>query len=322
MSPVRIAAVLIPIIFLSACGPADEPVEGRPEWVLVIHGGAGVMSRDGLSDSRQAYAAGLKAALDAGAAVLDRGGSALDAVETVLVLMEDDPLYNAGRGAVYTLDGGHELDASIMNGADHANGAVTGVTTVRNPIRLARLVMERSKHVLFAGPGAEEFANSTDLPRVENRWFDTEERRKALEKAGTVGCVALDRNGDLAAGTSTGGLTGKRFGRVGDSPIVGAGTWADNRTCAVSCTGTGEEFIRYGVAQRVGDMMEYGGFTLAEASEQVVHGILQEGDGGLIALDRSGNAVMVYNTGGMFRGIASSDGKFEVAIWDETEPIP
>ena len=322
MPSARTAVVLIAVLFLSACGPPEEETAGMPEWVLVVHGGAGVMSREHMAESLQDYAAALRAALDAGAEVLDRGGSALDAVEAVLVLMEDHPRFNAGRGAVFTFKGGHELDASIMNGSDHATGAVTGVTTVRNPIRLARQVMERSVHVLFAGEGAEAFADSTDLPRVENTWFDTEERRKAWEKLGTVGCVAMDRNGDLAAGTSTGGLTGKRFGRVGDSPIVGAGTWADNRTCAVSCTGTGEEFIRYGVAQRIGDMMEYGGMPLLEAAEQVVYGILQEGDGGLIALDARGNVAMVYNTEGMFRGVASSNGRFDVAIWDETEPAP
>ncbi len=322
MLSARTAVVLFAALFLSACSPLEEQVAGPPEWMLVVHGGAGAMSREHMADRRQDYAASLQAALDAGAELLNRGGSALDAVEAVLVLMEDDPRFNAGRGAVYTWEGRHELDASIMNGTDHATGAVTGVTTVRNPIRLARMVMERSQHVLFAGEGAEAFADSTDLPRVENNWFDTEERRKAWEKLGTVGCVALDRNGDLAAGTSTGGLTGKRFGRVGDSPIVGAGTWADNRTCAVSCTGTGEEFIRYGVAQRIGDMMEYGGLSLLEAAEQVVHGILQEGDGGLIALDARGNVAMVYNTGGMFRGVASSDGRSETAIWDEAEPAP
>ncbi len=326
MQPARITAVVLSVLVVLACGPAGQPAPEPPDWILLIHGGAGVISPDTAADERERYAAGLRSALAAGRDVLDRGGSAVDAVEAVLMLMEDDALFNAGRGAVFTWDGTHELDASIMDGAGHGCGAVAGVTTVRNPIRLARLVMDRSDHVLFAGEGAEAFADSTAVERVDNHWFDTARRREALEKKkagqdrlGTVGCVARDRAGDLAAGTSTGGMTGKRFGRVGDSPIVGAGTWADNGTCAVSCTGIGEEFIRYGIAQRIGDMMEYGGLSLQEAADQVVHHILEEGDGGLIALDADGNAVMAYNTIGMFRGAASSAGRFEVAIWDEPE---
>jgi beta-aspartyl-peptidase (threonine type) len=285
------------------------------------------MSREGLADRRGDYAAALRAALDLGGAVLADGGSAVDAVEAVIVAMEEDTLFNAGRGAVYTWEGRHELDASIMRGADHATGAVTGVVTVRNPIRLARLVMEKSRHVLFAAEGAEAFAGAMGVERVENAWFDTERRRRAwrrmrtdAEEKGTVGCVALDRDGHLAAGTSTGGLTGKRFGRVGDSPLVGAGTWADDGTCAVSCTGVGEEFIRFGIAQRVADLMEYAGLPVAEAAERAIHGMLQPGEGGLIALDARGNAATVYNTNGMFRGVASADGRREVALWDEPEP--
>ncbi|MCD4750822.1 MAG: isoaspartyl peptidase/L-asparaginase [Thermoanaerobaculales bacterium] len=318
----RFATVFLLLFLTLSCGEAPQ----SPEWALVIHGGAGVISRDQLAESRQEYVDGLRSALATGQRILAAGGTSLDAVESVLAAMEDNPLFNAGKGAVYNWDGGHELDASIMNGADHACGAVAGVTTVKNPIRLARLVMERSRHVLFGADGAEAFADAMEMDRVDPTYFDTERRRESWEnfredqeKHGTVGCVALDVSGNLAAGTSTGGLTGKRFGRVGDSPIIGAGTWADNRTCAVSGTGVGEEFIRHGVAQRIADLMEYAGLGVTEAAEKVVHGILQEGDGGVIVLDAKGNAAMVYNTNGMFRGRASSDGLLEVLIWDEVE---
>lgn len=318
MRPARAILIIAAVLLSPSCRSPAPSQASPPDWVLVVHGGAGVISRDSLAGLREGYLDSLEEALTAGSLILEEGGSALDAVEAVITLMEDDARFNAGKGAVFTWDGDHELDASIMDGAGHRCGAVTGVTTVRNPIRLARLVMERSDHVLLAGEGAEEFAGSQGVERVANDWFDTDRRRKALEnKLGTVGCVALDRHGNLAAGTSTGGLTGKRFGRVGDSPLVGAGTWADNGTCAVSCTGTGEEFIRYGIAQRVGDMMEYGGLTLAEAADLAVHHVLKKGDGGLIALGAGGEVVMTYNTLGMFRGVASSDGRFQVSIWDE-----
>ncbi len=306
-------------------GKADGP---RPEWVLVIHGGAGVFPRDVNEEVRRGYLEGMGAALDAGKEILAEGGSSLDAVEAALSLLEDDPRFNAGKGAVFNHDGKHELDASIMNGADHACGAVAGVTTVRHPIRLARLVMERSRHVLFAGEGAERFADAAGVERVPNEWFDTPRRmeswkryKEQVKKYGTVGCVALDRDGNLAAGTSTGGLTGKRFGRVGDSPIIGAGTWADNDSCAVSCTGTGEEFIRYGVAQRVGDMMQYGGVSLEEASAEVIGQVLSEGDGGLIAVDRFGHVAMAFSTPGMLRAVADSTGRSEIRLWGPDEPL-
>ena len=315
------------LLILNLSCRVDPPVEHTPpEWSLVIHGGAGVMSREKLADTKSEYVQSLRQALTIGAGTLTRGGTSLDAVENVLVFLEDDPLFNAGKGAVFNWEGSHELDASIMNGADHACGAVAGVTTVKNPIRLARLVMEESPHVLFAAAGAEAFADTTEVERVDPSYFDTEERRESLEKYrgqeekfGTVGCVALDVHGNIAAGTSTGGMTGKKFGRVGDSPIVGAGTWADNATCGVSCTGTGEEFIRHGVAQRISGLMEYAGLSVADAAEKVVNGILREGDGGVIALDGKGNVAMVFNTNGMFRGSVSSDTPAEVAIWDEIE---
>lgn len=323
-----VVGVSISVVFC-ACAPSPQSssVEQSPRWAIAIHGGAGVIDSTKLGHLAPEYVDGLQRGLDVGVAILDSGGTSLDAVEEVLSVMENNPLFNAGKGAVFNWEGEHELDASIMNGRDRACGAVTGVRTVKNPIRLARMVMERSKHVLFAGAGAESFANQMAVERVDPSYFFTQRRyeswqkmREKAEELGTVGCVALDRDGQLAAGTSTGGLTGKRFGRVGDSPIVGAGTWADNATCAVSCTGTGEEFIRHGVAQRIADLMEYRGATLHEAVAEVVHEVLREGDGGVIALDGRGNIAMEFNTGGMFRGAATSDGRSEVAIWDDPEP--
>ncbi|MEE4200164.1 isoaspartyl peptidase/L-asparaginase family protein, partial [Erythrobacter sp.] len=255
---------------LALCLPssltAQPAEEGEPRWSIAIHGGAGTLDPDVMSPERRAaYEAALQNALDAGAAILADGGSAIAAVRAAIVPMEDDPLFNAGRGAVFTWDGVNELDASIMDGRDRSAGAVTGVTSIKNPILLADSVRTESEHVFLMGEGAEQFAATQDIETVGSEWFATEARRQSLErmkaeemsaldvdtKFGTVGAVALDMDGNLAAGTSTGGMTGKRWGRIGDAPVIGAGTYADNRACAVSATGWGEYFIRVGVSQEI-----------------------------------------------------------------------
>ena len=302
--------------------------------VLAIHGGAGAMERGSMSAEReQAYRTKLEEALKTGYAVLQQNGSSLDAVEAAIQVLEESPLFNAGRGAVLTNEGTAELDASIMDGKTLTAGAVAGVKRVKSPIQLARMVMERSPHVMFAGEGAEVFAREQGLELVPNEYFRTEERVKQLqrmkesgaarfesepfEKYGTVGAVALDEAGNLAAGTSTGGMMNKRFGRIGDSPIVGAGTYADNTTCAVSSTGHGEYFIRGVVAYRISALMQYGGLSLAESAAAVIHGTLTEmgGTGGVIALDREGNVAMPFNTTGMFRGYITESGETKVLIY-------
>jgi isoaspartyl peptidase/L-asparaginase-like protein (Ntn-hydrolase superfamily) len=308
-------------------GVARSPGGRPPDYAIAIHGGAGSFPQQNDPVEREAYTASLRAALEAGVAILDGGGTSLDAVESVIRILEDDPLFNAGRGAVYTNDGRHELDASLMDGASLACGGVAGVTRVKNPISLARLVMERTPHVLLAGPGADQFAKLEGVDLVDQEYYHTErrllqlQRRQDRERAvdrehGTVGAVALDRRGNLAAGTSTGGLTGKQHGRVGDSPLIGAGTFAKNATCAVSGTGTGEEFIRHGVARSISDHMEYGGLSLQAAADQVVLGTLEPGDGGIIAVSHAGELVLVFNTEGMARGAADSRGRFEVHFGD------
>lgn len=316
-------------------GPADDTAAiARPAWALAIHGGAGVIPKTMDEEVKASYLAALEAALGHGRDLLAAGGASLDVVEAVVRLLEDDPRFNAGKGAVYTHEGRHELDAAIMDGRTLAAGAVTGVTAVKNPISLARLVMERSRHVLLAGAGAEAFAAEHGVERVDPAYFDTERRYRQWQEAlakereeavasaggergvGTVGAVALDRRGDLAAATSTGGLTNKSWGRVGDTPIVGAGTYANNATAAVSCTGTGELFMRNLVAHDVSALVEYRGLSLQAAAEAVIHGKLQPGDGGLIAVGRDGSIALVFNSGGMFRGAADAGGRFEVAIWE------
>lgn len=316
----------------AASGP-DGPREDRSgRFAIAIHGGAGVIDRASPEGERTAYVAALERALREGRDRLARGDAALDVVEGVVRILEDDPLFNAGKGAVFTATGEHELDASIMDGRTLSCGAVAGVRTVRNPISLARLVMERTPHVMLAGDGAEQFATSMGVQRVDPAYFDTPQRRKAYEtwrqsqkqvdpaqprSRGTVGCVALDRAGNLAAATSTGGMTGKRFGRVGDSPVIGAGTYASNETCAVSCTGTGEEFIRHAAAFQVSAIMRYAGADVESAARTVIFERLKPDDGGLIALSRDGRIAMPYSTAGMFRGAADSTGRFTVAIWEE-----
>ena len=297
-----------------------------------------------------AYRASLQAALDAGRKVLEDGGEALDAVEAVIVRLEDDARFNAGRGAVFTWDETHELDASIMDGRDRDAGAVAGVTGIRNPILLARKVMTDSPHVMLAGEGAEEFASEHGLEVVPNEWFDTDFRRRSLErmkadklsaldvdvKFGTVGAVALDTHGNLAAGTSTGGMTGKRWGRIGDAPIIGAGTYADNRSCAVSATGWGEYFIRVGVAHEICAKLRidrdwlnqlangvapspvWNAFKSQRVADEVMADVKKlGGDGGIILVTPDGHALYSFNTAGMYRGRATSEGVNEVAIYGD-----
>lgn len=306
---------------------------------LVIHGGAGVIERERLdADAERAIRADLDAALDAGQDLLSRGGSALDAVEAAVRALEDSPRFNAGHGSVYDAGGRHELDASVMEGHTRRAGAVAGVSTIRNPVSLARAVMEHSPHVLLVGAGAEAFADTrSEIARVANAWFDTEHRHDELELAqareradgddagdlkgryfGTVGAVALDARGHIATATSTGGMTNKRWGRVGDTPLVGAGTWADER-CGVSGTGWGEFFIRGAVAHDIAARMAYRGDTLQEAADAVILEMVPGlgGDGGAIALDRDGNIAMPFSTVGMYRGWVRPDGSRGTAIFRE-----
>jgi beta-aspartyl-peptidase (threonine type) len=311
----------------------------QPRWGLVIHTGAGNFTLESLGDRREPMRAAMTAALEAGYEVLSGGGSGLDAVQAALVLLEDSPHFNAGKGAVFTHEGTHELDASIMDGATRKAGAVAGVTRIKNPIRLARLVMEKSPHVMLTGAGAEAFAaDQGGIEFVENGYFRTERAWQALQRAldeerqrvkkgasahpvmekdapsayfGTVGAVALDRLGNLAAGTSTGGMTNKRFGRVGDSPIVGAGTYASNDSCAISATGHGEYFIRYTVAHDICARVQYTGLGVQAAADEVVLKVLRAagGEGGVIGLDRAGNVALSFNVTGMGRGYVGPEGK-------------
>ncbi len=316
-------------LLVSAPALAHEP----GAWSLAIHGGAGTLLRENMTAEQEAdYRAALQQALDAGAQVLRDGGSAMDAVEAVIVLLEDDPKFNAGRGAVFTWDGRNELDAAFMEGRTRAAGAVAGVTTVRHPIRLARKVMEDGRHVFLSGAGAEQFAGENGLELVAPEWFATEHRRRQLEamkaqnlsaldiefKFGTVGAVAVDQTGDMAAGTSTGGMTGKRWGRIGDAPVIGAGTYADNRACAVSATGSGEYFIRVGVAREICSRMRLKGEDAQTAADRVMDEVGDlGGDGGVIVASPGGEAVFSFNTPGMYRGRATSKGLNEVAIFAE-----
>ncbi|MEZ5693777.1 MAG: isoaspartyl peptidase/L-asparaginase [Altererythrobacter sp.] len=354
------------VAFLVAFSPAVQAQDDAdaPRWSIAIHGGAGVILRENMSAEQQAeYEAALQAALDAGAEVLRNGGSAMDAVKAAIVPMEDDEKFNAGRGAVYTWEGRNELDAAIMDGSDRSAGAITGVTTVKNPILLADAVRSDGRHVFLSGPGTEEFAGDKGLELVDPTYFGTERRKEALErmkakqlsaldvdhKFGTVGAVALDSHGNLAAGTSTGGLTGKRWGRIGDAPVIGAGTYADNRSCAVSATGAGEYFIRVGVAREICTRLRYRfrseidaaqatvpldeeGFPtyivhasemelMAEQVQEEADAVMDDvailgGDGGVIVVTPDGHAIFSFNTPGMYRGRANSEGLNEVAIFE------
>jgi beta-aspartyl-peptidase (threonine type) len=322
---------------LALVSPAAAQGERQgPEWSIAIHGGAGTMSPERMDAATRAeYEAALQAALDAGAKVLADGGSALDAVVAAITLMEDDPKFNAGRGAVFTWDGVNEHDASIMDGRTRDAGASTGTRNVRHPILLARAVMEDSPHVFLSREGAEQFAEEQGLELADPAWFGTESRRRALErykaaqmeaegtsqlaidtKFGTVGAVARDSDGNMAAGTSTGGMTGKRWGRIGDSPIIGSGTYADNRACAVSATGWGEYFIRTNVAAEICARIR----MLGESAKQAGAAVIAEmgalgGNGGVIVAGANGDLAYAFDTTGMYRGRADSEGLNEVAIF-------
>ncbi|GMG88344.1 isoaspartyl peptidase/L-asparaginase family protein [Biformimicrobium ophioploci] len=314
-----------------------------PAWAakfgLVLHGGAGTISKANLSKEQEAaFREKLAEARDAGYHVLETGGSAIDAVTKAILILEDSPLFNAGKGAVYTFDAEHELDASIMSGKDRNAGAVAGVKSVKNPILAARAVMDRSPHVMLSGAGADAFAKDAGLETVDNNYFNTDFRRKQLDKAkasletsgtltdpdykfGTVGVAALDKKGNLAAGTSTGGMTAKRWGRVGDSPVIGAGTWADNKSCAVSATGHGEYFIRYHVAADVCSRILYRKQDLSVAAKTVIQDVLLPagGTGGIVAIDHMGNIALEFNTEGMYRAWRLSNGKQGVAIFKDKD---
>jgi L-asparaginase / beta-aspartyl-peptidase len=300
---------------------------------MAIHGGAGTMPRAEMtSEAEHRYRSGLQEALDAGYEILRSGGSSLDAVTRAVVLLEDNPLFNAGRGSVFTLDGRNELDASIMDGQTLGAGAVCGVTRIRNPVELARAVMEKSEHVMLAGTGAEEFAAASGFSFVPQSYFHTPERWAQLQRirsgdrglsghtishVGTVGAVALDSHGHLAAATSTGGMTGKRFHRIGDSPVIGAGTYADDRSCAVSATGHGEIFLRSAVAHDICARVRYGGRSLGQAAREVIFEELPalEGEGGIIAIDGRGEMALEFNSEGMFRASRKDGGEAEIAIY-------
>ncbi|MEO6831554.1 MAG: isoaspartyl peptidase/L-asparaginase [Chitinophagaceae bacterium] len=300
---------------------------------LAIHGGAGTILRETMTADLQAqYEQGLKAALAAGYSILEKGGTALDAVEASVKSLEDFPLFNAGRGAVFNHAGKHEMDAAIMEGKHLGCGAVAGIQGIKNPVALARAVMEKTEHVLLMGKGAEEFAKAQNFPVEPAEYFFTQQRYDQLQEAlqegkvqldhsekkfGTVGAVALDAQGNLAASTSTGGMTNKQFGRVGDTPLIGAGTWASNDTCAISCTGHGELFIKAAVAHDIHCLMLYKGLSLQEAADLVVYEKLVKigGEGGLIAVDKDGNIALPFNSEGMYRGSISSITALKVLIY-------
>ncbi len=337
---------------LAGLARAQGAPTGAHQWALVLHGGAGVIARSSMTPEAEAkYRAGIREALGAAAAILDKGGSSLDAVEAAIKLLEDNPLFNAGRGAVFAADGTNQLDAAIMNGATMQAGSVADVQHTRHPISLARAVMEKSPHVMLIGKGADEFAASVQLEQVPQSFFFTERRwqqlvdelRKAgapipprpegapsppakpvadyelpaAHKYGTVGVVALDRQGNLAAGTSTGGTTGKRWNRVGDTPVIGAGTYASNQSCGVSATGTGEYFIRLTVARTICALVQYKAMPLQAAVDQVIQKDLVAigGDGGVIALAPDGEIAWSFNTPGMFRAKLKEGGSPQIGIF-------
>lgn len=345
----RAVAVLAAVLVMSMAGAATA----KPKWAIVVHGGAGVIERKDLSPEQdRAYREAMGRVANAGADVLKKGGSALDAIEAAIHLLEDDPLFNAGRGAVFTAEGRNELDSSIMDGATLKAGAVAGVTTTRHPISLARAVMDHSPHVFLVGPGADAFARSQKLEQVDPSYFFTERRWQGLERElkkqglaipkrpqgapgpgsaqndlahdeggrhGTVGVVALDSHGNIAAGTSTGGTTAKRWGRVGDSPVIGAGTYASDKSCAVSATGTGEYFIRLTVARSICALVEYKHMKLQAAVDQVIQKDLGAigGDGGVIAVAPDGQMAWSFNTSGMYRAKVADGVPLSVGIYKD-----
>ena len=306
------------IVFAILTGSKDESVE----FSIAIHGGAGTITRKNMTPEKEnAYRSKLKETLNVGYSILNKGGTSLDAVEATIRIMENSELFNAGKGAVFTNAGTNELDASIMDGRNLKAGAVARVKTVKNPISAARKVMEETWHVMLSGDGADKFAKEQDLDIVDPNYFYTQRRWDSLkkiqvEKHGTVGCVALDKHGNLAAGTSTGGITNKRWGRVGDSPIIGAGTYANNQTCAVSGTGQGEYFIRGNVAYDVSAIMEYKGKSVGEAAQNVIRKLSDKGgNGGIITMDSKGNISMPFNTAGMYRGFRKAGQAPEIFIY-------
>ena len=344
------------VLFAAALPMAAGQQQATHHWAIVLHGGAGIIERRTMDPRTEAaYRASLTQAIQAGSAILAQGGSSLDAIEAAIRILEDDPLFNAGRGAVFTAEGKNELDAAIMDGATLKAGAVAGVTRTRHPISLARAVMEKSPYVMLIGTGADGFAAEMGLEQVEPSFFFTERRWQSLVKQlkkegrpipprpagappppqapmaeieapgahrfGTVGVVALDRAGNIAAGTSTGGTQGKRWGRVGDTPIIGAGTYASNQSGAVSATGTGEYFIRLTVAREVCALVQYKGLKLQEASDQVIHKELKAigGDGGLIAITPDGQTAWSFNTPGMYHARQAEGGKLEIGIFAEPQ---
>ena len=351
----RIKFLLAAVMSVVALGAsAQQPQPPAHHWAIVLHGGAGVIERATMNPRTEAaYRASLKEAIEAGAKVLDQGGSSLDAVEASIRILEDNPLFNAGRGAVFTADGKNELDAAIMDGATLKAGAVAGVMRTRHPISLARAVMEKSRWVLLSGDGADAFAAHVGLEQVNPSFFFTENRWESLvrelkkeglpipprpagvppapahpvaqieppdaHKYGTVGVVALDKNGNIAAGTSTGGLTAKRWGRIGDSPLIGAGTYASNQSCAVSGTGTGEYFIRLGVAREVCNLVYFRHMRLQQAADEVIHKELEalHGDGGVIAITPDGQMAWSFNTPGMYRAKIAEGGMLEIEIYND-----
>jgi beta-aspartyl-peptidase (threonine type) len=320
--------VMMAILCMAVLG---APARAAATWQLAIHGGAGVIERGSLTPEKEAaYRASLNAALEAGAHVLRSGGPSLDAVEAVVKVLEDDPLFNAGKGAVFTAEGRNELDASIMDGRTRAAGAVAGVTRTKHPVSLARAVMEKSKHVMLAGAGADAFSLEQGLEQVDPSYFRTEERWQQYlqwrdktgalidrtHAYGTVGAVALDQAGHMAAATSTGGITGKRWGRVGDSPIIGAGTYAEDKMCAVSATGDGEFFIRGSAARQLRDRIAWHGESVQSAADNTIADIgTLGGEGAVIAMDAHGNVAFAMNSSGMYRGTIGSGKPAHIAIY-------
>ena len=312
----KVKIILLLFIFLQIAAFAQNG-----KYTIVLHGGAGTLDPNMPEAEKSAYINSLTAALNIGKKILENGGTSLDAVEQVVRYLEDDSLFNAGRGAVFTSEGKNELDASIMDGRDLSCGGVAGVTIIKHPITLARLVKEKTPHVLFAGRGADELGKKLGVEIVDNSYFKVERRyqqwkkMKDSEPKGTVGCVAIDQFGNISAATSTGGLTNKWPGRIGDSPLVNAGTYANNKTCGVSATGQGELFIRNTVSFNISALMEYKGLTLDDAVKEMILNRLPKNSGGIIAVDKNYNFTFQYNTTSMLRGVATSNGKFEVKIW-------
>lgn len=343
----RTLLLIISVLFFSCENKPNTKIEDistnkiQNEFAIVLHGGAGTITKENMSDSLQtAYEQKLTEAVTAGHQILVDGGNALDAVAATINILEDSPLFNAGKGAVFTHEGRNELDASIMEGKNLNAGAVAGVRRIKNPINLARDVMEKSPHVMLYGNGAEEFARENGYEMTDTSYFFTQENYDRLQriihqnktafsetpennnyKYGTVGCVALDKHGNIAAGTSTGGMTNKRWNRIGDSPIIGAGTYANNNTCGISATGWGEKFIRSVVAYDISALMKYKGLSLKEATDEVIHNKLpkMEGDGGIIGIDKNGNIVMEFNTPGMYRAAMNDKGELTVGLFENEE---